>query len=84
MNFHVQTSKAVSNLLLWPSLTILLLLFKCLIGAQVAYNKFFLHFCFMIKQNFLFVLNIFLIYHKLINFVFAFLIFILIIILLRT
>ncbi|KAG4977813.1 hypothetical protein GYH30_037133 [Glycine max] len=38
MNFHAQTYKAGSYLLLWPSLTILLLLFKCLIGAQVAYS----------------------------------------------
>ncbi|TKY71791.1 Glutamate receptor 2.7 [Spatholobus suberectus] len=38
MNFHVQTSKAVSNLLLRLSLTISLLLFKCLISAQVAYS----------------------------------------------
>ena len=35
MNFHAQTSKALSNLLLWPSLTTLLLL---IIGAQVAYS----------------------------------------------
>ncbi|KAG4384210.1 hypothetical protein GLYMA_13G233000v4 [Glycine max] len=38
MNFHAQTYKAGKYLLLWPSLKILLLLFKCLIGAQVAYS----------------------------------------------
>nr|KYP34140.1 Glutamate receptor 2.7 [Cajanus cajan] len=37
MNFHGQTSKALSNFLLWPSL-ISLLLFQCLIAAQVVYS----------------------------------------------